>query len=106
MTDGDGIQDVAVGVPESELAKPQGGAVLFEGAATGLPAQPTWTILGETDTSQLGAVMAAGTIDGDGKDAWPSRRRGADITGADSGAVLLYRFTADGPKRMRDPLKR
>ncbi|MBK7859177.1 MAG: FG-GAP repeat protein [Archangiaceae bacterium] len=103
--DGDGIQDVAVGVPESDLAKPQGGAVfVFKGAATGLPAQPTWTILGETDTSQLGAVMAAGDLDGDGKDDLAISAPGADITGADSGAVLLYRFTADGPKRMRDPL--
>src|SRR6185436_10206204 len=87
------------------LAKPLGGAVfVFKGAATGLPAAPTWTILGETDTAQLGAVLAAGDLDGDGKDDLAVAAPGADITGQDSGAVLLYRFTADGPKRMRDPL--
>lgn len=103
--DGDGVQDVAVGVPESDLHRPQGGAVfVFKGAATGLPAQPTWTIVGETDTSQLGAVMAAGDLDGDGNDDLAISAPGADITGADSGAVFLYRFTAEGPRRMRDPL--
>jgi len=103
--DGDMIQDVAVGVPESDLSKPAGGAVfVFKGTAAGLPMTPTWTITGETDTSQLGAVMAAGDLDGDGKDDLAISAPGADITGADSGAVLLYRFTAEGPKRMRDPL--
>lgn len=103
--DGDGIQDVAVGVPESDLAKPLGGAVfVFKGSATGFPSSPTWTITGETDTSQLGAVMAAGDLDGDGKDDLAISAPGADITGADSGAVLLYRFTTEGPRRMRPPL--
>ncbi|MBL8950872.1 MAG: VCBS repeat-containing protein [Myxococcaceae bacterium] len=103
--DGDMIQDVAVGVPESDLAKPSGGAVfVFKGSATGLPMAPTWVITGETDTSQLGAVMAAGDLDGDGKDELAISAPGADITGADSGAVFLYRFTAEGPKRMRDPI--
>ncbi len=103
--DGDMIQDVAVGVPESDLAKPSGGAVfVFKGSPTGLPMTPTWTITGETDTSQLGAVMAAGDLDGDGRDELAISAPGADITGSDSGAVFLYRFTADGPRRMRDPI--
>jgi hypothetical protein len=103
--DGDGIQDVAVGVPESDLARPLGGAVfIYKGSSAGLSGTATWTILGGTDTSQLGAVMAAGDLDGDGKDDLAISAPGADIIATDSGAVLLYRFADDGPHLIRDPL--
>ncbi len=103
--DGDGIQDVALGVPESDLGHPQGGAVfIYKGTAAGLPAAPTWTLVGDTDTAALGTVLAAGDLDGDGKDDLAISEPGADVTVADSGAVLLYRFTAAGPKLLRDPL--
>lgn len=103
--DGDGIADVAVGVPESDLGRPQGGAVfIYKGTAAGLPATPTWTLVGDTDTAALGAVMAAGDLDADGKDDLAISEPFADVTIVDSGAVLLYRFTAEGPKLMRDPL--
>lgn len=103
--DGDGVPDVALGVPESDLARPQGGAVfIFKGTPQGLPHAPTWVIAGSSDTSQLGAVMAAGDLDGDGKADLAVSEPGADITVNDSGAVRLYRFTAEGPKPMRDPL--
>ncbi len=103
--DGDGFADVAIGVAESDLAFPLGGAVfIYRGAAAGLPASPTWTILGQSDTAQLGAVLAAGDLDGDGKDDLALSAPGADITGADSGAVLLYHLTSEGPRLMRDVL--
>ncbi len=103
--DGDGIQDVAVGVPESDLSHPQGGAVfIYKGAATGLPSAPTWTITGDTDTAQLGAVMAAGDLDGDGIDDLAIAAPGDDIIEVDSGAVVLYRFDSTGPVLIRDPL--
>ena len=55
--DGDGIQDVALGVPESDLGHPQGGAVfIYKGTAAGLPDAPTWTLVGDTDTAALGTV--------------------------------------------------
>jgi hypothetical protein len=103
--DGDGLRDVALGVPESDLGRPLGGAVfLFKGTSTGLPDKPTWEILGTSDTGQLGAVMAVGDLDGDGKDDLAISEPGADVTIADSGAVLLYRIGPDGPQRLRAPL--
>lgn len=103
--DGDGIDDLALGVPESDLAKPQGGAVfIFKGSAAGLPAEPTWRILGGSDTAQFGSVMAAGDLDGDGKADLAISAPGDDLTVADSGAVYLYSIGADGPTPLRAPL--
>ena len=48
--------------PESDLGRPQGGAVfIYKGTAAGLPATATWTLVGESDTAALGTVMAAET---------------------------------------------
>lgn len=103
--DGDGFQDLALGVPDSDLAKPQGGVVLvYRGSATGLSNEPTWRIEGDSDTAALGSVLAAGDLDEDGKADLAISAPGADVTISDSGAVLLYRFTADGPQRIREPL--
>lgn len=103
--DGDGVIDVALGVPESDLARPQGGAVfIFKGTAAGLPAEPTWRITGSSDTAQFGAVMAAGDLDGDGKADLAISAPGDDLTVADSGAVYLYAIGADGPRALRAPL--
>lgn len=103
--DGDGIKDVALGVAESDLSRPQGGAVfIFKGSASGLPSTPDWTIRGTYDTGQLGAVIAVGDLDGDGRDDLAISEPGADITVADSGAVVLYRIGADGPELLRAPL--
>lgn len=103
--DGDGIKDVALGVPESDLRRPQGGAVfIFKGSPTGLPPVPTWRIEGESDTAQFGAVMAVGDLDGDGRDDLVISEPGADVTVADSGAVALYRIGDQGPEQIRAPL--
>lgn len=103
--DGDGHGDVALGVPESDLGRPTGGAVfVFRGSSAGLPSQPTWTLTGETDTASLGAVLAAGDLDGDGRDDLAVSAPGADVTVADSGAVLLYKFDEEGPTLLRAPL--
>lgn len=110
---GDGLRDVALGVPESDLAFPQGGAVfIFLGrAGSGLldgtmnqSRQPDYVIGGDSDTAQLGVVMAVGDLDGDKKDDLAIAEPGADVTISDSGAVVLYRITEDGPERMRPAL--
>lgn len=103
--DGDGLVDLAVGVPESDLKRPQGGAVfIFKGQTAGFPSAPTWTLTGDTDTAQLGAVLAAGDLNGDGKADLAISSPGADVTISDSGAVLLYTFTDKGPVLLREPL--
>jgi hypothetical protein len=103
--DGDGVQDVAVGQRESDLNRPLGGAVfIFKGGPSGLPQQPTWVLTGVTDTAAFGDTLAAGDLDKDGKAELAVGSPGADITGADSGAVYLYRFGSSGPELMRPPL--
>jgi hypothetical protein len=103
--DGDRVPDLAVGIPESDVGRPQGGVVLvWRGSAEGLGPKPTWTIAGSTDTAQLGAALAAGDLDGDGRDDLAVAAPGADVTVGDSGGVELYRFRGDGPELMRPPL--
>jgi hypothetical protein len=105
--DGDGIEDLALGVPESDLKRPQGGAVfIFKGTATGLPTAPTWQILGQSDTAQFGAVLAAGDLDGDGRADLAIAAPGDDLTVADSGAVYLFSIPvgATEPRQLRAPL--
>ncbi|MFL5353856.1 FG-GAP-like repeat-containing protein [Archangium sp.] len=103
--DGDGVPDVAVGRPESDLNRPQGGVVLiFKGSAAGLPSQPTWTLTGETDTARFGDSLVAGDLDKDGKAELVISSPGADVTIDSSGAVYLYRFGTSGPERIRPPL--
>ncbi|MBN1207293.1 MAG: VCBS repeat-containing protein [Myxococcaceae bacterium] len=103
--DGDGLQDVAVGRRESDLYRPLGGAVfIFKAGAAGLSAQPTWVLTGQTDTAAFGDMLAAGDLDKDGRAELAVGSPGADITGADSGAVYLYRWGSNGPELMRPPL--
>lgn len=103
--DGDGIDDIALGVPESDLTRPQGGAVfIFKGTATGLPDAPTWVIAGQSDTAQFGSVMVAGDLDGDGRADLAISAPGDDVTVADSGAVYLYGIGPAGPRQLRPAL--
>ncbi|MGA9521055.1 MAG: VCBS repeat-containing protein, partial [Myxococcaceae bacterium] len=103
--DGDGIEDIAVGLPTSNLARPTGGAVfIFKGSPEGFGESPTWTLAGPSDTAQFGVALAAGDLDGNGTDELAIGAPGADITIADSGAVYLYRFDAAGPQLLRTPL--
>ncbi|HEY8207531.1 MAG TPA: VCBS repeat-containing protein [Myxococcaceae bacterium] len=103
--DGDGAQEIAIGVPESDLGASQGGAVfIFKDTPGGLAEVPEWRIVGTTITASLGAALAVGDFDGDRKVDLAVGAPGADITVADSGAVYLYRFTPLGPQLIRPGL--
>ncbi|GMU00325.1 hypothetical protein KH5H1_44450 [Corallococcus caeni] len=104
--DGDGIQDLAVGQRESELSRPTGGAVfVYKGSASGLPAKPTWVLMGETEGALFGDMLAAGDLDGDGRADLAVSSPGADVTIGDSGAVYLYTFKAgQAPALLRPAL--
>ncbi|HEY0094713.1 MAG TPA: VCBS repeat-containing protein, partial [Archangium sp.] len=103
--DGDGVEDVAVGRRESDLGKPSGGAVfIFKGSLAGLPAQPTWVLVGETNSALFGDTVLAGDLDKDGRAELVVSSPGADTTIADSGAVYLFRFGANGPERIGNPV--
>ncbi|HZN95963.1 MAG TPA: VCBS repeat-containing protein, partial [Myxococcales bacterium] len=103
--DGDGADEIAVGVQESDLTASQGGAVFFyRDGPSGLTEIPGWRITGTTVTAALGLALAVGDFDGDRRMDLAVGAPGADITVADSGAVYLYRFGPNGPQLIRGAL--
>ncbi|MCP3135728.1 VCBS repeat-containing protein [Pyxidicoccus xibeiensis] len=100
--DGDGTQDLAVGQRESDLGRPNGGAVfIFKGGTDGLPAQPTWVLTGSTDTANFGDALAAGDLDADGRAELVVSSPGADVAVNNAGAVYLYTFKGGTPAPLR-----
>lgn len=65
---GDGFDDVVVGVPLAEHGqKDEGVAVVFYGDKRGLKRKPAWTFDGDRSQGHLGElVMGAGDLNGDG----------------------------------------
>ncbi|MCP3103105.1 VCBS repeat-containing protein [Myxococcus sp. K15C18031901] len=103
--DGDGIQDLAVGQRESDLGRPTGGAVfIYKGGSGGLSADPTWVLVGDTETAQFGDALAAGDFDEDGRAELVVSSPGADVAVSNAGAVYLYTFKGGSPTPLRQPL--
>jgi len=67
---GDGYDDVIIGAPLwAAVVQPVGAAFLYLGSATGLPASPSWSVVGTQGYGYLGfAVAGAGDVNGDGFD--------------------------------------
>ncbi len=66
--DGDGHVDAVLGVGEASIGALQGGAVyVWRGGADGFEAAPARTLFGTQRVEQLGAAVAAGDFDGDGR---------------------------------------
>jgi hypothetical protein len=66
---GDGYDDVIIGVPSPTGADRFGWAYAYYGSATGLSASPDWTVVGEQAEAWFGrTVNSAGDVNGDGYD--------------------------------------
>jgi hypothetical protein len=65
---GDGYSDVIVGGPREPNGFTNAGkAIVFHGSASGLLANPNWTVLGSHEGAELGrSVSTAGDVNGDG----------------------------------------
>jgi disulfide bond formation protein DsbB len=111
--DGDGSDDLAVGVPNEDVAgHPNAGAVnVLYGTGNGLSAagdqywhQNRPGILGELeDDDKFGAVLAAGDFDGDGFDDLALGAPGEDVAGhPNAGAVNVLYGTGNGLSAARD----
>ncbi|MCB9698674.1 MAG: FG-GAP repeat protein [Alphaproteobacteria bacterium] len=67
---GDGYDDVLIGLPDYENGQPiEGAAILYLGSAAGLPAAPSWVEESNDQGSHLGQQVASlGDVNGDGYD--------------------------------------
>ena len=87
----DGYSDVVIGIPGSSTAL--GRVEVYYGSATGLPATPSWSSVGENLNDGFGyTVASAGDVNGDGYSdvlvgapSWP-----AGLTGQWQGKVHLF----------------
>jgi len=95
---GDGYDDVAAGAPSYNANTPDHGRVhVFYGSATGLPAQPSWTVVGSVRDGLFGgSVAGAGDVNGDGYDDLIVGAQDHDGGSGDAGAVFLYYGSAGG----------
>ena len=90
-TDGDGLEDLAVGEPFFDGAASEAGrAYLFPGSASGLATAPTLTLQGTLEGQELGTCLAGADLDGDGY---------SDLTVGEPGlrTIKLYWGGASGP---------
>jgi hypothetical protein len=98
---GDGVDDLIAGMPgyNGDLVD-AGAAVLFYGSASGLAANPDWTVEGEQTGADFGETVAgAGDVDHDGWDevvvGAPSWDRSEEEPGV--GRAYLYYGSDGGP---------
>lgn len=106
--DGDGYDDLAVGVPREDAgtnAVDGGAVILIPGSESGLTAAgsserlsgASGRLAGTPEPGdQLGAALASGDFDADGRDDLAVGAPGEDIGPADAGAVVIARGSADG----------
>jgi len=111
--DGDGYDDLAVGVPREDTgtnAVDGGAVILIPGSESGLTALgsserlsgASGRLAGTPESGdQLGATLAAGDFDADGRVDLAVGAPGEDVGPADAGAVVIARGSADGPTESR-----
>ncbi|MEM6931618.1 MAG: FG-GAP-like repeat-containing protein, partial [Myxococcota bacterium] len=105
--DGDGIDDVAAGIPFGEdrsvspLRSSEGGILVWRGSRNGLVQAPAWRVYGGTSGRALGRRVVGGDVDGDDRCDLVGASHPANLDGAGSDGVLwLFRSAtvqAGGP---------
>ncbi len=64
---GDGYADLLVTTPVGDAVQVRGRAVIYHGSPSGLPATPSWSIVGDqTNAAFAAAAASAGDVNGDG----------------------------------------
>ncbi len=91
---GDGLGDLAVGMRGWDVGTNNGALLVYlQGVGTGLPASPTFTVIGFENYHQLGSAMVAEDLTGDGMDDLAVTAAGS--TGSSIGRIYIYAGHAD-----------
>jgi hypothetical protein len=95
---GDGYDDVIVGVPRYADGQPEEGVVfLYPGGPDGPASSPAWTVKSDQAYARFGtAVATAGDVDGDGFADVVVTANGYDAEATNEGAAFVYRGGPDG----------
>ncbi|MFZ1322618.1 MAG: FG-GAP-like repeat-containing protein [Ignavibacteria bacterium] len=95
---GDGYADVIIGSPTySNGETAEGRALVFNGSATGLPANPDWTNESNQVSANFGnSVFTAGDINGDGLSDVIVSAKLFDNGEADEGKIFVYNGSSAG----------
>ena len=98
--DGDGTADLVVGIPTLDAEQNDGGAVLVYYGGTTISDSPDVVFAGANDSDELGRSVVVADFDHDGLLDIAAGAPRMDMTGGDSGAVIVY--YGDG-NRFADP---
>jgi len=95
--DGDGYDDLIIGVRESNSDRWEGGQVMiFAGGPAGIVASPVQTFRGDQREQEMGSSVAIADVDGDGESDLIIGAMRDDFTATDVGSVRIHLGIAGG----------